>query len=162
MAGEGGGLTVAEVLAVVVDWAEQDNTDVIPVAKLPEATTGVAGVVELSTNTEAEDSGNNAVVIRPNNLHHVLDAHIALATAHHAAPDLAAHTAQADAHFVHSAGAGLDEAAVDARVAAGVHDWAEAGNSDNIPEGKLPDASLVAQGVIEIADIDRDRRWGRH
>ena len=65
MAGEGGGLTVAQVLAVVVDWAEQDNADIIPVAKLPEATTGVAGVVELSTNTEAEDSGNNAVVIRP-------------------------------------------------------------------------------------------------
>ena len=84
--GEGGGLTVAQVLAVVVDWAEQDNTDLIPVAKLPEATTGAAGAVELSTNTEAEDSANNVVVIRPNNLHHVLDAHIAVAGAHQTLP----------------------------------------------------------------------------
>ena len=106
------------------------------------------------TNTEALDSTNNAVVIRPNNLHHVLDAHIAEADAHHAAPDLAAHTADADAHFVHSAGAGLDQAAVDARVAAGVHDWAETGNSAVIPDGKLPAATIAQAGIQEFADID--------
>ena len=37
-------------------------------------------------------------------------------------------------------GGGLDQAAVDARVAAGVQDWAEAGNTDNIPAGKLGNA----------------------
>ena len=156
VAGEGGGLTVAQVLAVVVDWAEQDNTDDIPATKLPAATTGAAGAVELSTNTEAEDSGNNAVVIRPNNLHHVLDAHIALPNAHHTPPDLATHAADANAHHTPPVGegGGLDQAAVDERVAAGVHDWAETGNSDDIPDGKLPAATVAAPGISEFADID--------
>ena len=37
-------------------------------------------------------------------------------------------------------GSGLDQAAVDARVAAGVQDWAETGNNDAIPATKLTNA----------------------
>ena len=46
---------------------------------------------------------------------------------------------------------GLDQAAVDARVAAGVLDWAEEGNTDDIPEAKLPGDVLT---TTEHAAVD--------
>ena len=46
---------------------------------------------------------------------------------------------------------GLDQAAVDARVQAGVADWAEHGDSTDIPESKLPDASATSKGIVELA-----------
>ena len=39
-------------------------------------------------------------------------------------------------------------------MAAGVHDWAEAGNSDVVPNGKLPAATVAQPGISEFADID--------
>ena len=42
---------------------------------------------------------------------------------------------------------GLDQAAVDARVQAGVEDWAETSNTDLIPEAKLPATSLTTQTI---------------
>ena len=111
----GGGLTPDQVNAQIADWAETDNVSVIPDAKLPEPTTGQAGIVEYATNTEALDSTVNDKVIRPNNLHHVLDAHIVEANAHHIPP---------------------------------------VGGGDGLTLADLPHASLVQQGIIEIADID--------
>ena len=46
-------------------------------------------------------------------------------------------------------GSGLDQAAVDARVAAGVADWAETGNAATVPSAKLTDGSV---GTAKIAD----------
>ena len=173
VAGEGGGLTVAQVLAVVVDWAEQDNTDIIPAAKLPT-------VLPTATQNQAQSaSGTTRLIWTVTRLRQLVAAALATVSnadaiagtstarrvwtalrvrqAIHAVVPVWARVGNTDiipASKLPTDGGGLNQAAVDARVAAGVHDWAETGNSDNIPEGKLPDASLVAQGVIEIADID--------
>ena len=55
-----------------------------------------------------------------------------------------------------SGGAGLNQAAVDARVRAGVADWAEAGNTDKLPAGKLPPVpdSLIPSGIARDAEVD--------
>ena len=58
-----------------------------------------------------------------------------------------------------SSGGGLDEAAVDARVEAGVEDWAETGNTDLIPGSKIPpsDAPLtLTDHYIHIGTPDLD------
>jgi len=62
-------------------------------------------------------------------------------------------------------GGGLTQAQVDARVVAGVQDWAEAGNAATVPDAKLPtiltqaqvDARVVA-GVSNWAQDDNDER----
>ena len=58
-----------------------------------------------------------------------------------------------------SAGGGLNRSQVDARVAAGVADWAEEGNTDDIPADKLgnvPDAGLDTAAVdARIKDFAR-------
>ena len=59
---------------------------------------------------------------------------------------------------------GLSTAQVDARVTAGVEDWAETGNTDQIPQSKLPPASQVgltepqvdARVVAGVADWAED------
>ena len=50
---------------------------------------------------------------------------------------------------VGAAGSGLTEGQVDARVAAGVEDWAETGNPDPIPAGKLANAPAGGAGLTE-------------
>ena len=51
-------------------------------------------------------------------------------------------------------GSGLDQAAVDARVAAGVQDWAEEGNNDAIPASKLANApSGSGGGSTELTPV---------
>ena len=54
-------------------------------------------------------------------------------------------------------GGGLDQQQVDARVAAGVEDWAEEGNTDPIPAGKLSNAP---SGGIDQAAVDARIRAG--
>lgn len=54
-----------------------------------------------------------------------------------------------------SAGGGLNQAAVDARVQAGVADWAEQGNTDDLPATKLPDIPL-ANLPADLQLIDRN------
>ena len=49
---------------------------------------------------------------------------------------------------------GLDQAAVDARVQAGVSDWAEEGNTDAIPAGKLSNAPAGSGGGLNQAAVD--------
>ena len=51
-------------------------------------------------------------------------------------------------------GGGLDQAAVDARVAAGVEDWAETGNTDPIPAGKLTNAPAPAPVAPREIEMD--------
>ena len=53
-------------------------------------------------------------------------------------------------------GAGLTQAQVDARVAAGVSDWAEAGNTDQIPANKLENVSTVAHDEEILLEHDYD------
>ena len=48
-------------------------------------------------------------------------------------------------------GGGLTQAQVDARVAAGVQDWAEAGNNTTVPDAKLPTILTQAQVDARVA-----------
>ena len=53
------------------------------------------------------------------------------------------------------AGGGLDTAEVDARVAAGVLDWAETGNTDAIPAAKLTNvpAPTLPNSVVQTFGV---------
>ena len=60
-------------------------------------------------------------------------------------------------------GDGLDQAAVDARVRALVQNWAEQGNSDRMPSGKLPTSALTSlsrSGAITISGNGSSRTIG--
>ena len=69
----------------------------------------------------------------------------------------AAAAAQADIedheanHPARRRAAGLDQDAVDARVEAGVADWAETGDTDLIPSTKLPVSAAGARGAVEAS-----------
>ena len=174
MAGEGGGLTVAQVLAVVADWAEQDNTDLIPAAKLP-------ATIPTATQNQAQSvSGTTRLIWTVTRLRQLVTAALATVSnadaiagtstarrvwtalrvrqAIHAVVPAWARTGNTDiipANKLPTDGGGLNQAAVDARVAAGVHDWAETGNSDDIPDRQTPSRHCsTAPGISEFADID--------
>ena len=51
-------------------------------------------------------------------------------------------------------GGGLDQAAVDARVRAGVQDWAETGNTSTIPDSKIP------SGIARDSELRTDSEVG--
>ena len=58
-----------------------------------------------------------------------------------------------------SGGAGLNQAAVDARVRAGVEDWAEAGNTDPVPAQKLTAAPGLTQTQVDGRVDARVEDW---
>ena len=138
----GGGLNQgqvdARVQAGVEDWAETGNTDIIPTAKLPASTGGatdlsvtrVAGAVTVASST-----GTDAVLSA---------ASTTQAGVMSAADKLRLDNAQ-------------NQANVDARVQAGVLDWAEQGNTDAIPASKLTNVSAPSITTTEedvLSDVD--------
>ena len=160
-ASNGGGLDQSEVdarvAAGVADWAEEGNTDEIPPSK---------------TNTVAWALNNNPDQIPLNKLGNV--------------PARGLNQEEVDARTVtggsisgttltltktgapavtitglpSGSGGGLDEAAVDARVEAGVEDWAETGNTDRIPETKISeDLARISQVDTAIEESVED--WAR-
>ncbi len=54
-------------------------------------------------------------------------------------------------------GGGLTQAQVDARVAAGVQDWAEAGNAATVPDAKLP--TILTQAQVDARVVAGVQDW---
>lgn len=104
----------ARVTAGVQDWAEAGNTSVIPTAKLP-ARTGAFSA------TDESKLDNLPTITRIGSR-------------------LSLNNGVLSADVQSGGGGGLNQSQVDARVRAGVSDWAEQGNSDAIPASKLSNA----------------------
>ena len=119
------GQTAAQVRALiqagVEDWAETDNTDTIPDAKIPEG---------IARDTEVADAIATEITERS-----VADAALGTRIDNLPTP--------------------LTSSQVDARVRAGVSDWAESGNADPIPADKLTNApSGTGGGDVTTAQFD--------
>ena len=158
------------VQAGVADWAETDNNDPIPADKLANTATAAFTATRIQ-GTGAEingfSSGRASFVISGNAVlglpagEYLLVATLSNLNGVHLNQE--ATNATTNQKFIRhntdgiwtssdtfveiggGSGGGLDEAAVDARVEAGVEDWAETGNTDLIPGSKLPpsDAPLT-------------------
>ena len=127
--GGGTGLTEAQVdarVAVgVLDWAEAGDTSDIPDTKIPDAIARDSEVADSFTG--ASETGGTLTLTRRSG------------------------TSPVDV----SVGGGLDEAAVDARVAFGVLDWAETGNTDDVPPAKLPGSETYFVTTSYVAADDQ-------
>ena len=119
-----GGLSQSQVdaraRAIVADWAEQGNAGAIPVGKLSNAP-------QPRTPAYIDGRANNRIGALVQNW--ARDATTAI-----------------PAGKLTNAG-GLNQGAVDARVRAGVADWAEVGNTDDIPASKIPEVPAWRQIV---------------
>ena len=119
--------TDASIREVVFDWAEEGNTDPIPMSKLINATGGAVSIWM---------SGNvypvNTIIAYNNNLYYNNVAKTAFNTD---PPTI-------DNNWILLSN--LSEVAIRELIS----DWAEQGNTDPIPESKLTNASSVARTVV--------------
>lgn len=69
-----GGLNTAAVDARIAQWARAANTDRIPVAKLPDATTTAKGVARFATDAEVDTGTNTSTLVTPAGLKRYVDA----------------------------------------------------------------------------------------
>ena len=125
LAGSGGGGGGGGATNVAI-WASSGDISTIPIGKLPRATSSARGIVELAVSGDADSDTSLA------------------ATPAYVTARLAA--------FSPSSGGGLTQGQILNLIRANVQDWAEVGNSDEIPESKLPDADPTTKGIIEVAD----------
>ena len=132
----GGGLTQAQVnnliSAGVLDWAETGNSSPIPVAKLPSASTSSRGTMSAADKTKLDGIATGAEV----NVQSDWDA------------------ASGDAQILNKPTI-LSQSQVDGRVQAGVLDWAETGNNDDVPVDKLPSVSSTQDGILGNNDYNK-------
>ena len=125
---------------------------------IPNATTVSRGLVELATQSEV-NNGTGSHVVSADRLgglfsQFVNDGPINIASPGGNSPNIAASqraVAVAIADNLGGGGGGLTQAQVDARVTAGVADWAEDGNTDDVPATKLSTGSIAED---ELADDD--------
>ena len=124
------GLNQQEVDGRIVIWAREGNSDIIP----PEKTDVVAWALN-GNDTDIPESKIPDTIAR--------DDEIEIWAKDPTTPIPAEKLTNAPS------GGGLDQAAVDLRVGAGVADWAETGNTDTIPAEKLPPDT---SGPVNIMD----------
>ena len=145
----GGGLTEGEVddrvETLVEDFAENSSTQRVPASKLPSSTAGNAGIAAGVSNNEIDsESGTTRLTW---SVTHVLR------LIHRIVPTWA-RTGNTDTDpdqqtpGVHD-GRARPSDAVDARVRAGVLDFAETGNTDDVPAAKLPGATAGDVGAVQ-------------
>lgn len=154
--------------------AESDDSDYVTVAgvfraiarKVKAASSAVAGIVSLANRTPlgpgtSGEAGSDTSVSRADHRHplptlnqlntqlagRILPALPAEGSRDNKVPKFDGNTLGWEPDATASGGSGLDQAAVDARVAAGVADWAEEGDVTAIPASKLANAPAG-----EIAD----------
>ncbi len=176
--GGGGGLTTSQVQALIANWAEQGNADLIPLNKLPSlngtidariqtwarsgntSTLPLNKLPSLNTTIDARVSdwarSGNATAIPANKLSNAPSGGLTQTQVDNRVKagvfDWAetANTSPIPANKLTNApSGGLNQAAVDARVQAGVEDWAETGNKEIIPKGKLP----IEKPINEVATL---------
>ena len=133
----------ARVAAGVADWAEQGNTSEIPSSKLPNRTlsgdnfpgTDPADGTLFFFNADQSTFTSGKTVRNDDDSADVASA---------SEGDLFKYFASGTKWIrqYQAAASGLSESEVDARVAAGVADWAEQGNTSEIPSSKLPNRTL--------------------
>ena len=133
----------ARVAAGVADWAEQGNTAVIPSSKLPNRTlsgdnfpgTDPADGTLFFFNADQSSFTSGKTVRNDDDSADVTEA---------SEGDLFKYFSSGTKWIrqYEAAASGLSESEVDARVAAGVADWAEQGNTAIVPATKLPNRTL--------------------
>ena len=157
------GLTESQVddriATLVSPWALAASGALIPAGKLPSASSTAKGAIQLATNSSAQTGTDALTAVTPASLSHVLDDRTAT-TSRTGTIELATSTEATDAtdnekamtpalvkQVVDAAGAGFSEAEIKAFFST----WVQVGNADPIPLSKLPDATELSQGIIEIA-----------
>ena len=149
----------ARVNALVRDWALEADGDPIDRSKIPQATDFESGAVQKANSNVALTGTDTDLVITAATLKYVLDNRkattslagtIQLATIAEARAGTDNNKGMSPlgvAEYVSNADINVNNDDIDARIAS----WARAGNADDVPLSKLPDASESGQGVIEIS-----------
>ena len=140
----------------VADWAEAGNSDAIPAAKLANA---ASGNYETGTSFPASPSEGDLFefndAVASGLTAKDFDGSTDLTTASRGDLFKYIGTSWVKQSEAGAGGTGLNQAQVNARVAAGVLDWAETGNTDAIPAAKLGNAPMVQvqrRDEVEVED----------
>ena len=158
----GGGVNTAAVLALIAAWARTNNADLIPAAKLRAPTTTGRGAVVSGTNAIVDtDSGSTLLAWSLNHLrrmvHRIVPTWARVGSTDRLPARVVTDAADGQALFVDSGqivGRG-DSIDFNTLIQSLVSNWAERGNTSQIPTDKLrhrPRSVHYAVGALPIPD----------